>query len=223
MASEGYSEFVLQQFGDWQAEQVAAATQPAASQPAGARGGRVNFVGPGGQVVVTSTADFAAWWGAQDKAGLLAGAGGWRAALNWWVAVMAFWMAITCVALGTMWAVAFLARGRVALLGWAVIVTLTAACFAAIPMIDWLTGQPMWYSSAARSQMGPVSMAAGLTWGGLWLAAGLMIGRPVARGLVRLMLPPRLRSSLAVLWLTDGLEPPGTGKRSTPQSAQPSK
>lgn len=51
---------------------------------------------------------------------------------------------------------------------------------------------------------------------GLWflLLTGAMYGRPLVRGLVRILLPPRLRGSLAVLWTTDGLLPPtGTGQR----------
>ena len=33
-------------------------------------------------------------------------------------------------------------------------------------------------------------------------------GRPLARLTVRILLPPRIRSTLAFLWLADGLEPP---------------
>jgi hypothetical protein len=43
--------------------------------------------------------------------------------------------------------------------------------------------------------------------GGLFIA-GLLVGRPAIRGLVRALLPPRLRSSLAVLWTAEGLDPP---------------
>ena len=40
------------------------------------------------------------------------------------------------------------------------------------------------------------------------LTAGLLLGRSLARLLVRALLPPRLRYSLALLWTTDGLELP---------------
>jgi hypothetical protein len=33
---------------------------------------------------------------------------------------------------------------------------------------------------------------------------GLVLGRAIARGLVRALLPPRLRGPLAILWTSDG-------------------
>ncbi len=39
-------------------------------------------------------------------------------------------------------------------------------------------------------------------------SVGLLIGRSVVRGLVRALLPPRLRSSLALLWTANNLTPP---------------
>ena len=41
--------------------------------------------------------------------------------------------------------------------------------------------------------------------------AGILFGRPLARLIVTLALPPRPRQVLAFLWLVDGKEPPGTG------------
>jgi hypothetical protein len=38
---------------------------------------------------------------------------------------------------------------------------------------------------------------------------GIYLGRPLARGIVTLLLPPRLRQVLAFLWLVDGKQPPG--------------
>lgn len=40
------------------------------------------------------------------------------------------------------------------------------------------------------------------------LIAGLLLGRPLTRLLVRVVLPPRLRVPLSALWTCDGLEPP---------------
>jgi hypothetical protein len=71
--------------------------------------------------------------------------------------------------------------------------------------------------SAAEHVVGPPVTIASLAWGFMWLSLGLMIGRPVARGLVTLMLPPRMRGSLAGLWLTDGLTPPGAGQGTGPR------
>jgi hypothetical protein len=39
-------------------------------------------------------------------------------------------------------------------------------------------------------------------------ALGMHVGRPIVRGLVRLLLPPRLRLPLSILWTCDGLTPP---------------
>jgi len=51
----------------------------------------------------------------------------------------------------------------------------------------------------------------------LWvlLAAGLLAGRSIARGLARILLPPPLRRSIAVLWTTDGLSPPVRARTAT--------
>lgn len=47
------------------------------------------------------------------------------------------------------------------------------------------------------------------------MGVGLVIGRPVARGMVRALLPPRLAASFSALWTCDGLTlKPGAGKRS---------
>jgi hypothetical protein len=43
----------------------------------------------------------------------------------------------------------------------------------------------------------------------LILSIGLVTGRPIARGLVRALLPPRLRGALAILWTAEGRRVPG--------------
>ena len=51
---------------------------------------------------------------------------------------------------------------------------------------------------------------------------GLMIGRPLARLMVRAFVPPRLRVPLSFLWLCDGKEPPRAGGGlSGPAAARP--
>jgi hypothetical protein len=42
------------------------------------------------------------------------------------------------------------------------------------------------------------------------MIAGLLLGRKIVRGLIRLLLPPNLRGPLAVLWHVDGLPSPPT-------------
>jgi hypothetical protein len=41
------------------------------------------------------------------------------------------------------------------------------------------------------------------------MAVGLQIGRPVARFLLKVLVPPRLRQHVHFLWTWDGLQPPG--------------
>jgi hypothetical protein len=208
LASNTYREHIS---NVWSAAQLSMAS-PGRVTPGST--GQVTYTGPGGQTIVVPgpgyPADFQAWWKAQDKVALLAQAGGWRSAFSWWLSILLFWMAVTCVVLGVVWSVALLARGRGGLLAWCLVLVVTAGLVAAIPIMEWLEDEPYWFWQAAQSQMGPIATIATLLWGGLWLALGMMIGRPAARGLVRLMLPPRLRSSLAMLWLSDGLAPPGT-------------
>jgi hypothetical protein len=42
----------------------------------------------------------------------------------------------------------------------------------------------------------------------LALIPGVLLGRKLARLMVRLTLPPRMRSALAILWIRDGLPAP---------------
>ncbi len=51
-------------------------------------------------------------------------------------------------------------------------------------------------------------------------AFGALVGRPVARGLVRMFLPPRARQALAFLWTADGKIPPTTATDRKPSTAQ---
>ena len=55
-----------------------------------------------------------------------------------------------------------------------------------------------------------VPMTIGL--GGVFLIIGMLIGRPLARLLVRTALPGRFVQSLAILWTSEGREPPKPGR-----------
>ena len=85
---------------------------------------------------------------------------------------------------------------------------LTAAALIAIPIMEWWSRPPSWTHMGALQQIGVRIAALTMLWAWFWLVFGLMVGRPVARMLVQLLLPPRMRSSMAFLWLTDGREPP---------------
>ncbi len=45
-------------------------------------------------------------------------------------------------------------------------------------------------------------------WEGAWIGVGILVGRPIARGLLRMFVPPRPRQYLAFLWKVDGKSPP---------------
>jgi hypothetical protein len=47
---------------------------------------------------------------------------------------------------------------------------------------------------------------------GAGLVPGVLTGRKIARLIVRLALPPRMRTALSILWLSDGLPPPGASR-----------
>jgi hypothetical protein len=200
VACERYSDELYQQFNAWQAQ---------SATPGGGGAGTVTRTR--GQVVIVNNTftNFSTWWAQQDPSALLAEAGGFFGGIDVWVWYLWFWEAVVAIALGVMWATILLGRKRPGLIVVAIMIMLGAASLSAIPLIDWLQEQPQWMYQASRSQIGPRALAISLAWGGACLVMGLMIGRPVTRGLMRLMLPPRLRSSLAFLWLADGKNPPG--------------
>ena len=44
-------------------------------------------------------------------------------------------------------------------------------------------------------------------WQGVFVVLGTRIGRPVARGLLRMFLPPKARQHFSFLWNVDGKQP----------------
>ena len=205
LSTETYGELIRQKFNTWQLQQPGAGGTPT--------GGNTVILPGGGRIVVNAninTADFTAWWQQQDRAAVLREAGGRLSGFNWIVCYIWLWMAITSVVIGVIWSTALLARGRRGLLAWGLVIILTAAAIGLIPVLDWLADTPSWTYQAAAQQIAPLILGLSLLWGAIWLTVGLMFGRSITRGLIRLMLPPRMRSSLAFLWLTDGLEPPTT-------------
>lgn len=45
-------------------------------------------------------------------------------------------------------------------------------------------------------------------WQGVWITIGTLLGRPVARGLLRMFVPPKARQHFAFLWSVDGKSMP---------------
>lgn len=201
-ASQEFGGFIDKQFEEYIALQQQTATT-AAGMPTVLSTGQVRFsygyYGPAG---------FTPWWDTQNPAALLQQAGGfWRAidlqALLIWVP-----LALVAVATGVFWSVALMGRSRKALLAFGLVEMLAVGSFAAIAYYSWMVDGPSWTWDAAMKVLGPRMMGLSLVVTAAALAAGLMVGRPVARGLVRLFLTPRLRGPLATLWIADGLTPP---------------
>lgn len=213
MASEQYGDFLYTQFNQWQNQQTAAPTGAGAAAATGAAAGTITITRPGGRVTVVGGgigpgAGFTAWWNQQDHAALLRSAGGVFAGFNVFVWYLWAWEALVMLCIGALWAAVLIGRHRGGMLVWGLIIILGAAALSLIPLLDWMASAPVWTYQVSRRQVAPPIMGLALLWGALWLFAGLMIGRPAARGMIRMLLPPRLRTSLTFLWLADGLPPP---------------
>lgn len=108
--------------------------------------------------------------------------------------------------------------GSVALLGvpkrrlaLTVILPLVVAGFASMLYVrstDPLLGYNAYPSSIAHQIVWVWTVPMTIALGGLSLIIGMLIGRPLARLLVRTALPDRFVQSLAILWTSEGREPP---------------
>ena len=157
------------------------------------------------------------WWAAQDPAQLLEAAGGWAEAVDFGALVDWVFLALAAVPMGCFWAVALLHFRKRALFIFGLVVVGVAGTFAVIGHFQDPGAQSWYWMTAmaqAQRQIGTPITALTLAFALIPLSIGLALGRPIVRGLIRALLPPRLRSPLALLWTTHGLEPPGaTGGR----------
>jgi hypothetical protein len=153
------------------------------------------------------------WSEQQDLKAILAELGGWMKVVDWRALEIWSRMGLTLLPFGCFWGVAMIQLRR-----WRLALFLLAplALVGIFAMIGWLFRSdpqmaPWSYygmTELARREMGlPIELLT-MAFGAAVLLAGLMIGRPLTRLLIRALLPPRLRSSLALLWIADGLTPP---------------
>ena len=110
--------------------------------------------------------------------------------------------------MGILWSVALVHRRRLTMLAMSIgLLMLVGTVFGSIwwQIVEFPANS---FDDIAWMELGMPLMATELLacWGLFTIA--LLLGRNVARGLVRVMLPPGLRKPLSVLWLTDGLTPP---------------
>jgi len=148
----------------------------------------------------------AAWWDSLDKAALLNEAGGWSGAVQWWGLLI--WVIGTLVLfpLASVWAVAAAhRRGWRLLLTYIPMVLIAVAffCMANLAGNRWLNAGDL----AAR-MLWPITLPICAVFAVLPLVMGATFGRTLARLLITLLLPPRLRVPLSFLWICDGKPPP---------------
>lgn len=146
------------------------------------------------------------WWDGLDKAALLKEAGGWSGAVQWWGLLIWVIGFLVLFPLSSVWAVGAAHRR-----GWRLFITyvpmiVIAAAFFSTANVSgnrWLNA-----SDLASRMLWPVTLPIAAILAVLPLALGALYGRSIARVLIVLWLPPRLRVPLSFLWLCDGKTPP---------------
>lgn len=218
-ARNAFREHLEEAYKEWEAEQAPAATASTApgtaNPPAVSVSGQTITLPVGTPPQVRSFItrgsrypQFETWWAAQDKAALIQQNGGWSAVID--RRAFFFWIPLTVVAFifGCFWGIALLRRRSVGLLIWVGVIMATACAFALIPYLAWYTDAPSNPWNAAMNTVAPPMLVLSLAYAVIPLAVGVLVARPLARRLIRTLLPLKLRSSLSLLWTTDGYDPP---------------
>ncbi len=149
------------------------------------------------------------WWEDLDKKQLFADAGGWGGAISW----RALWFGLTMIPL---------IGGLGILLAIVMPHLRTKGRFALVLVVGGLAGIFSWVSESVNTNTYMYYGGWGMAWKDLnivllpvslgiamlCLCLGVWVGRPLARGLVLLLLPPRLRGPMSFLWLADGKRMP---------------
>lgn len=150
----------------------------------------------------------ASWWHA-NRDSILAARPSLRAWINWSVAWMWIPLSFIGFAGGACWSTCLLGTRRRFAIVPAMLPLLAAG------VIGW-TVHRQEASGTALVQASTLGIGAlqnivlGVMLGvvAFWVFMGVWLGRRVVRLVVRWSLPPRMRSSLAILWTRDGLPPP---------------
>jgi hypothetical protein len=199
LASDRYQSALRAEFS-----QAAEGAEPAATvqqPPVPTRPGRVIIGRPGGL-------DFATWWASQNPADRLAAAGGWRSAVQWNFLWLWIPLVLGTAAIGAFWSVALhrVRGGRLVTVS--LLIMAPAIAIATANMLSWHQRDVGWAGDVAMRQLGVPTFVASLVVALAATTGGLLVGRRLTRGVLRLTVPQRLRGALAPLWLTDGREPP---------------
>jgi len=123
------------------------------------------------------------------------------------------WIGLSCLVIGAGCAVLtpHLRRtGLAVLVGVIMLVAMGAwGVSMATPSSIAAWGGYAWSSDLMADRYGAPLMPIGLFTAAIGLYAGMLIGRPIARWLLVLLLPPRLLSAFGALWTLHGLRVPG--------------
>ncbi|RMH29311.1 MAG: hypothetical protein D6693_02145 [Planctomycetota bacterium] len=203
----GLSMATVEVGSDHFADAIVLASPVSASSGASNAGG-----GFGGNINRWNSIIELSWWRAQNPWAILEQAGGFRRRVA--SDVVGFWMGLFIAGsvAGVAGSVALLhARRRravvLALLPVAIAATVQTVVQSSLAseVAHSMTASA---STLARVTLGPALFALADAAAYLGLAAGVVAGRSIVRGLARALLPPRMRSSLAFLWLADDKPPP---------------
>jgi len=143
------------------------------------------------------------WWEGLPPAKFFAEFGSWTA-LNWRGLITWAMTAIVIFPIGVIWAVAFARLRGFRLLLVLMLPVLFAISLAAYNLVDANGGWYYTFDTAIESQVGWVPTGLSIVAGALFLFAGALMGRPIARAFLRHVLPARLLAAFAFLWMADG-------------------
>lgn len=156
-----------------------------------------------------SIQEMTAWRDAQDFDRLFQQAGGWKHAVDWYA--LTIWVpgAICTFAIGCFASIALMTHRRRSRWCAAFLILASAAMYSYLfGYLLWQHQQSFWFWNEPMLRIGSRMLLLSLAVGSLALILGMLIGRKLVRGLMRILLPPRLLQSLAILWIVDGLQPP---------------
>ena len=156
-----------------------------------------------------TTRPFSDWWSTADRGAILADAGGAGGLFGPEVVTLLLLQLPVMVLMGMVWSVLLVGKGWFTRLVWALVLIAVAAAYVAIPALDWYLEDTFRSASeAGRAYVGSVVAPLSLAWSFVILLPGMAVGPVLARGLVRVTVPPKLIPSLGFLWTECGLDPP---------------
>lgn len=152
------------------------------------------------------------WWRAQDHAAMFAEAGGWSGGVDWGALRQLLFPILFAAPFGMIWAVALPhAKGIRRAIPLALVMVIAVL---SLVVHDWQSSTPNWRwtymgaQEAAYEQLGTLLHLITLSAWVVVFTLGTIFGRAVARRVIVLFLPPRLRGPWSFLWLADGLALP---------------